>query len=72
MYCFRKLNFFNVNSQILAMFYDSVVESVWRYCLLCWGGNIAHGDRERVERVIKEAGKIIGAPRHNFETVYGL
>ena len=23
-----------------------------------------------MERVIKEAGKIIGAPRHSFETVY--
>ena len=70
MYCFRKLNFFNVNSHILALFYDSVVESVWRYCLLCWGGNITEGDKERVGRVIKEAGKIIGSPRHDFETVY--
>ena len=28
------------------------------------------GDRERVEKVIKEAGKIIGEPPQNFETVY--
>jgi len=70
MYCFKKLNFFNVNSRILALFYDSVVASVWRYCLLCWGGNIAQGDKERVERVITQAGKIIGAPRQDFDTVY--
>ncbi|XP_072044920.1 uncharacterized protein [Amphiura filiformis] len=54
MYCFRKLNFFHVNSRILALFYDSVVASVWRYCLLCWGGNITIGDRQRVERNIFE------------------
>ena len=70
MYCFRKLKFFHVNSRILALFYDSVVASVWRYCLLCWGGNITIGGRQRVERVIKEAGKIIGSPRQDFETVY--
>ena len=45
MYCLRNLNFFNVDVKILALFYDSVVESVWRYCLLCWGGNVSKGDR---------------------------
>ena len=43
MYCLRKLNFFKVDVKILALFYDSVVESVWRYCLLCWGGNASKG-----------------------------
>lgn len=70
MYCFRKLKFFHVNPRILALFYDSVVASVWRYCLVGWGGNITIGDRQRVERVVKEASKIIGSPRQDFETVY--
>lgn len=70
MYCFRKLKFFHVNSHILGLFYDSVVKSIWGYCLLCWGGNVSQRDRERVERVIKEAGNIIGSPREKFETVY--
>jgi hypothetical protein len=70
MYCLRKLNFFNVDVKILALFYDSVVESVWRYCLLCWGGNVAKGDRERIDRIVKEAGRIIGVSRQDFETAY--
>ena len=38
MFCLRKLNFFKVDAKILALFYDSVVESVWRYCLfICLG-----------------------------------
>ena len=61
---------FSVDVKILALFYDSVVESVWRYCLLCWGGNASKGDRERVERVVKEAGKIIGVSRQDFGSVY--
>jgi hypothetical protein len=70
MYCLRKLNFFHVDVKILAMFYDSVVESVWRYCLLCWGGNVAKGDGERIARIVKEAGRIIGVSRQDFEAVY--
>ena len=44
MYCFRKLNYFHVDKRILALFYESVVASVWRYCLLswlCWDGNVS-------------------------------
>ena len=70
MYCLRRLNFFNVDVKILAMFYDSVVESVWRYCLVCWGRNVSKGDRERVEHIVKEAGKIIGVLRQDFGSVY--
>ena len=70
MYCLRKLNFFRVDAKILALFYDSVVESVWRYCLLCWGGNVSKGDKDRVGRVVKEAGRIIGMSRQDFKTLY--
>ncbi len=60
MYCLRKLNYFHVNANILAMFYDSVVSSIWKYCLICWGGNAARGDTDRINRVVNGAAKIIG------------
>ncbi len=128
---------FNVNSHILALCYDSVVKSVWRYCLLCLLGReyylagtvdfstwirrrfnlnstsnfqrffdspiktveismsirnfddiflrfsmlfrrrncplgIAYSYTLRVERIIKEAGKIISEPRQNCETMYTI
>ena len=37
MYFFRKLNYFRVDKRILALLYESIVATVWRYCLLCWG-----------------------------------
>ena len=52
------------------MFYCSEVESVWKYCLLCWGGYVAKGDRDRIQRIVKEAGKILGVSRQDFETAY--
>ena len=56
MYCLRKLNFSNVDVKIFAMFYGSEVESVWKYCLLCLGGYVAKGDRDRIQRIVNEAG----------------
>ena len=56
--------------KILALFYHPVVESVWRYCLLCWGGNVSQGDREWVEGIVKEAEKIVGISRQDFGSVY--
>ena len=34
------------------------------------GGNASKGDRERVERIVKEAGRIIGVSRQDFGSVY--
>ena len=56
--------------KIFALFYDSVVRSVWRYCLLCLGGNVSKGDREEVECIVKEAGKTIGVSQQDFGSVY--
>ena len=70
MYCLRKLNFFNVDVKTLALFYDPVVESVWRYCLLCWGGNVSKGNWEWVEHIAKEAGRIISVSQQDVGSVY--
>ena len=70
MYCLRKLNTFNVKNQILVMFYKSVLSSIWRSCLVCWGGNITEYDRRKINQVIKEAGRIVGELLHDVDTVY--
>ena len=70
MYCFRKLNYFHVGKRILALFYESVVASVWRYCLLCWGGNVSQGGRDKITRIVNQAGRVIGEPRQNLEDAY--
>ena len=43
LYCLRKLKKFNVNICILKLFYQLVIKSVFRYCCVCWGGNIMCG-----------------------------
>ena len=70
MYCLRKLNYFHANANILALFYDSVVSSIWKYCLICWGGNAARGDTDRINRVVNGAAKIIGLAQQSLEDAY--
>ena len=70
MYCFRKLNYFHVDKRILALFYESVIASVWRYCLSCWGGNVSQGGRDKINRIVNQAGRMISEPRQNLEDAY--
>ena len=60
---------FHVDKRILALFYESVIASVWRYCLLCWGGNVSQGGRDKITRIVNQAGRMIGEPRQNLEDV---
>ena len=39
LYCLRKMSTFGVRQEILTLFYQSTICGVWRYCLICWGGN---------------------------------
>ena len=70
MYCLRKLNYFNVNPRILSLFYDSVVASIWKYCILCWGESVTGVDSGRINRVVKGAGRVIGVHQQNMEETY--
>ena len=60
MYCLGKLNQFNVNSKILAMFYSSAICCVWKYCLSCWSGDAFQADKDRIDKIIRRAGRVIG------------
>ena len=70
MYSLRKLYTFGVNCKVLLMFYNTIIASVWRYCLVVWGGNMTRGDRDRLDKLIKEAGRVIGEALPNIQSVY--
>lgn len=70
MFCLRKLNSFHVNRKILATFYDTVIASVWGYCLICWGGNVGKSEKDRINRIIKSAERIIGKSQPLIHTTY--
>ena len=65
----QKIEFLNADAKICAFSFLSVVKTIWRF-YSCWGGNVFKGDKERVERIVNEARRIIGVSRQAFEFVY--
>ena len=70
MYCLRKLKSFNVQQELLQMFYSSVVCSIMTFGLTCWGGSVSKQDRNRLDKNIKKASGVVGRRQDDVETMY--
>lgn len=60
MYCLRKLVSFDVNQNILSIFYNSIISSVWSYCITSWVGNINKTSKKVLDDTVKRAGRAVG------------
>ena len=69
MYCLRKLKSFDVDKQLLKMFYTSMITSVLTFGASCWGGNIGKHDQNRINKIIEKAGKVIGETQGPFNYI---
>ena len=65
-----KLNSFNVDQTIVQMFYKSILENILTFCLICVFSNMWTQDRNKLERVVKQARKIIGFQQESPEALY--
>lgn len=70
LYCLRKLANFDVRPEILSMFYCSIISGVFRYCLVCWGGNVSHTEKKRIDSIIRNAGHVIGESQPSLDSIY--
>ena len=52
------------------MFYKSILQSILTFCLICVFGNMRSQDRNKMERVVKQASKIIGYQQESSEASY--
>ncbi|PIK33981.1 hypothetical protein BSL78_29198 [Apostichopus japonicus] len=60
MYCLRKLVSFDVNQNILSIFYNSIISSVWSYCITSWVGNINKTSKKVLDDTVIRAGRAVG------------
>ena len=67
LYFLRKLRSFNVCSKMLEIFYQSVVSSALLFAAVCWGSSIGAGDTNRLNKLIKKAGSVIGCKLDTLE-----
>ena len=58
LYCLRNLRSFNTDSTILPMFYNSCIQSVLTFSLICWFGNVSQKDKNKLQRVVNISSKI--------------
>ena len=57
MYFLRKLASFKVDSSLLSLFYNSVIQSIISFCVIGWGGNVTGIKKIKIDRLIRRAGK---------------
>ena len=62
MYSLRRLRLFGASSQILSLFYTSVVQTVMLYCSTAWFNSLSVVYKNKLFSQIKICAKIIGRP----------
>ncbi len=58
-------------SGALGIFYQGILASVFFYAVLCWGGSITVHDKNKINKLIKKAGSVIGLPPDSLEVTVG-
>ena len=70
LYFLRQLKKFGLSKDILTQFYRSVVESVLTFSICVWYGSTSQQQKDRLERVVRTAGKIVGCELPSLESIY--
>ena len=65
----RRLRSFNICRTMLRMFYESVVASAIFFAVTCWGSGMRIADTNRLERLIRRAGDVVGEELDTLTTV---
>ena len=66
----RKLNKFNVNKTLMALFYRSFIESILTFSMVCWYGNLNEKDKKRISKIVNICSKIIGDQQTSLSELF--
>ena len=69
-YFLRKLKLFNIDHDIMMLFYYSVIQSVVTFCSIAWLNGLTVRIFTKLNRVTKSTSKIIGADVNNVKSIY--
>ena len=58
----RRLRVHGVNRNVMVMFYRAAIESIIRYAITTWFGNLSIKLKSQLRSLINRAGKIMGSP----------
>ena len=66
----RQLRKFRVSQNILRNFYRSTIESILAFSITVWYSGMSEADKKHINRVMKNAGKIIGQTVPTLEEIF--
>ncbi len=70
MYFLRQLRKFNLPQELLIQFYSAIIESVLCSSITVWFGSATKTDIRRLQRTVRTAERIIGAPLPSLQELY--
>ncbi|KAK3507849.1 hypothetical protein QTP70_001424, partial [Hemibagrus guttatus] len=70
LYFLRQLRKFNLPQELLIHFYSAVIESVLCTSITVWFGSATKSDMRRLQRTVRTAERIIGAPLPTLQELY--
>lgn len=70
LYFLRKMNYFNVCTKMMTLFYRTFIESVLSFCIVTWFGNLNLADKNRLGRLVRVASKVIGVNQAQLSDLY--
>ncbi|KAK3515242.1 hypothetical protein QTP70_012464 [Hemibagrus guttatus] len=70
LYFLRQLRKFNMPQELLTQFYSAVIESVLCTSITVWFGSATKSDIRRLQRTVRTAERIIGAPLPTLQELY--
>ncbi|KAL0169001.1 hypothetical protein M9458_037223, partial [Cirrhinus mrigala] len=70
LYFLRQLRKFNLPQELLKQFYTAVIESVLCTSITVWFGSATKSDTRRLQRTVRTAERIIGAPLPTLQELY--
>ncbi|KAL0151761.1 hypothetical protein M9458_052912 [Cirrhinus mrigala] len=70
LYFLRQLKKFNLPQELLRQFYSVVIESVLCTSITVWFGSATKSDIRRLQRTVRTAERIIGAPLPTLQELY--
>ncbi|KAL0173659.1 hypothetical protein M9458_029627, partial [Cirrhinus mrigala] len=70
LYFLRQLKKFNLPQELLKQFYSAVIESVLCTSITVWFGSATKSDTRRLQRTVRTAERIIGAPLPTLQELY--
>ncbi len=70
LYFLRQLRKFDLPQELLIQFYSAIIESVLCSSITVWFGSATKTDIRRLQRTVRTAERIIGAPLPSLQELY--